>query len=120
MDMAHAVHSSYSKLHDPAYAPELGLGPVLKSHGQKNYATDVFSEARIIDASQRAGINLQKLILRSDLPCGSTVGPAGSAGLSINTADIGNPLLGMHSSRETISMSDHHEMIKLLRECWKI
>jgi len=118
-DMAHAVHPNYSDRHDPGYSPLMGGGPVLKSHGQKHYATDVFSESRILKAAEKAGVQMQKLIFRSDLPCGFTVGPISSAGLSIAAVDIGNPVWAMHSSRETASMSDHKSMIKLLRECWK-
>jgi len=117
-DMAHGVHPNYSDRHDKSYSPEMGSGPVLKSHGQKHYATEVFSEARILEAAGRVGITMQKMINRSDLPCGSTVGPLSSAGLSMSTVDVGNPLWGMHSSRETASMSDHLDMIKLLRECF--
>jgi aspartyl aminopeptidase len=118
-DMAHAVHPNYKDRHDASYSPEMGKGPVLKSHGQKHYATDVFSESRIRNAALSAGIRLQKLIFRSDTPCGSTVGPISEAGLSIETVDIGNPLWSMHSCRETASLSDHEDMIKLLKECWK-
>ncbi|RKX78829.1 MAG: hypothetical protein DRP70_01720 [Spirochaetes bacterium] len=90
-----------------------------EEHGQKHYAADVFSEPRVLKAAKRAGVQMQKLIFRSDLPCGFTVGPISSAGLSISAVDIGNPLWAMHSSRETASISDHNCMIKLLRECWK-
>jgi len=118
-DMAHAVHPNFSDRHDPSYSPLMGSGPVLKSHGQKHYATDVYSESRVLEAAERAGVQMQKLIFRSDLPCGFTVGPISSAGLSISAVDIGNPLWAMHSSRETASISDHNSMIKLLVECWK-
>ena len=118
--MAHAVHPNYADRHDASYAPIMGGGPVVKSHGQKHYATDAFSESEILNAAEQAGVKIQKFISRSDLPCGSTLGPMSAAGLSISTVDIGNPLWGMHSSRETASMSDHFQMIKLLRECWRL
>jgi aspartyl aminopeptidase len=119
-DMAHAVHPNYPDKHDPAYAPTMGGGPVLKSHGQKHYATDVYSEGRLALIAEKAGIPLQKLIFRSDLPSGYSLGPLASSAVSISTVDIGSPLWGMHSARETASVSDHQDMVELLRECWKI
>lgn len=119
-DMAHAVHPNYSDFHDPSYAPLMGGGPVIKSHSQKHYATDVHSETRLMSAAEIAGIQMQKLIFRSDLACGYSLGPLASSSASINAVDIGNPLWGMHSARETASMSDHMNMIKLLVECWNI
>ncbi len=51
---------------------------------------------------------------RSDLPCGSTIGPVASALLGIPTVDIGNPMWGMHSIRETSGVKDHQNLIKVL------
>ncbi len=119
-DMAHAIHPNYSDKHDPAYAPTMGGGPVLKSHGQKHYATDVYSEGRLAAIAEKAEISLQKLIFRSDLACGYSLGPLASSAVSVSTVDIGSPLWAMHSARETASISDHRDMVELLRECWKI
>lgn len=119
-DMAHAIHPNYSDFHDPSYAPLMGGGPVLKSHSQKHYATDVHSETRLMTTAEKAGIPMQKLIFRSDLACGYSLGPLASSSTSINAVDIGNPIWAMHSARETSSISDHFKMIKLLTECWNI
>jgi aspartyl aminopeptidase len=117
-DMAHAVHPNYADKHDSGYSPRMGGGPVLKSHGQKHYATDAQSEAGMSVIAARSGITMQKLIFRSDLACGFSLGPLASAGSSIPAVDIGSPLWGMHSSRETASLSDHRDMIRLLQELW--
>jgi aspartyl aminopeptidase len=52
------------------------------------------------------GIPLQDFAMRADLACGSTVGPIVSGQLAMDTADCGAPMLGMHSSRETMALSD--------------
>ncbi len=117
-DMAHAVHPNFSEKHDEAYAPTMGGGPVIKSHGLQHYATDSVSEAKVRIAAQKTGIKLQKFIIRSDIPCGFSLGPAVAAATGIHTVDIGNPLWAMHSERETASLSDHEAMISLLRELW--
>lgn len=118
-DMAHSVHPNFQTKHDKAYPAVMGEGPVLKSHGLRHYATDVETEAALAVYARNADLRLQKLIVRSDVPCGYSLGPLASAAASIPTVDVGNPLWGMHSSRETASLSDHEGMIRLMREHWK-
>ncbi|MEO8749673.1 MAG: M18 family aminopeptidase, partial [Allobranchiibius sp.] len=45
-------------------------------------------------------------VVRSDLPCGSTVGPVTAAGLGVSTVDFGAPMLSMHSVRELVGADD--------------
>ena len=118
-DMAHALHPNHASKHDKGYAVTMGGGPVLKSHGQKHYATDAHSEALLRNLAGNSGIPVQKFIFRSDLPCGSSLGPLASTWASIRTVDVGNPLWAMHSSREVASISDHAGMTDLIRELWK-
>ena len=44
--------------------------------------------------------------MRSDMACGSTIGPITSTVLGVNTVDVGAPQLGMHSIRETTGWKD--------------
>jgi aspartyl aminopeptidase len=44
--------------------------------------------------------------MRSDLACGSTIGPITAAELGMACVDVGNPMLGMHSARETCGAHD--------------
>ena len=114
IDMAHAVHPNRPEKHEPNHAPILGGGIVLKTNSQMRYASDVESSARLRLLCERAGVALQTFVMRNDMPCGSTVGPAVSASLGIPTVDIGEPMLSMHSAREMTAKKDHQGMIALV------
>ena len=55
---------------------------------------------------QDAGVPYQKFVNRTDLACGSTIGPLSAARLGVRTVDVGNPMLAMHSIRETAGAED--------------
>jgi aspartyl aminopeptidase len=113
-DMAHAVHPNYADRHEPEHAPVLGRGPVVKRNANQSYATDGASAARLAQLGRRAEITLQEYVVRSDLPCGSTIGPITAAELGLATVDIGSPLLSMHSVREMAACADVNTLARLL------
>ncbi|WP_407447621.1 M18 family aminopeptidase [Fibrobacter sp.] len=114
IDMAHACHPNFVAKHEPNHAPVLGGGIVLKVNAQKRYASDVFSNAQFKLICEQNNIQYQTFVMRNDMPCGSTVGPAVSASLGIPTVDIGEPMLSMHSIREMTAKKDHQGMIALV------
>ena len=114
IDMAHAEHPNFVQKHDLNHAPILGGGVVLKINSQKRYASDVFSNAQFKLICKQHNIPYQTFVMRNDMPCGSTVGPAISASLGIPTVDIGEPMLSMHSIREMTAVVDHENMTKLV------
>ena len=114
IDMAHAEHPNFVQRHEPNHAPVLGGGVVLKMNSQKRYASDVFSNARFKLLCEQNNVPCQTFVMRNDMPCGSTVGPAISASLGIPTVDIGEPMLSMHSIREMTAVKDHESMIRLV------
>ena len=114
IDMAHACHPNFVQKHEGNHAPVLGGGVVLKMNSQKRYASDVFSNARFKLLCEQSNIPYQTFVMRNDMPCGSTVGPAISASLGIQTVDIGEPMLSMHSIREMTAVKDHENMTKLV------
>lgn len=119
IDMAHAEHPNFVQKHEPNHAPVLGGGVVLKVNSQKRYASDVFSNARFKLICEQSKIPYQTFVMRNDMPCGSTVGPAISASLGIPTVDIGEPMLSMHSIREMTAAADHEKMTSLVSAFWK-
>ncbi len=111
-DMAHAVHSNFASKHG-GNRPLLNNGVVIKFNSNQRYATDGISMAKISNLCQKNNIPFQVFYNRTDLPCGSTIGPISSSNLTFNTIDIGNPMLSMHSTRESCGSDDHPQIIKL-------
>jgi len=118
-DMAHAVHPNFADKHDSAYQPQLNHGPVIKMNSSQRYATTSESSARFESLCEIAGVPCQKVVGRSDLVSGMTIGPITGSKLGIPTVDIGNPMWAMHSIRETMGTHDHDFIIKALFEFFK-
>lgn len=113
-DMAHAIHPNYADVHEPEHRPVLGGGPVVKINVNQSYATDGEGWARFEGWAREADVATQRYVVRSDLGCGSTIGPITAAELGIRTADVGNPMLSMHSCREMAAVADVPKMISVL------
>jgi aspartyl aminopeptidase len=54
------------------------------------------------------------IYLRSDLGCGSTIGPITATRLGVETIDVGVPTLAMHSIRELSGVSDAYGLYRIL------
>ncbi len=115
-DMAHAVHPNYADMHEGRHMPLINQGPVIKSNAGQRYATDGVSSARFETLCREAGVNVQKFVVRSDLGCGSTIGPITAANLGIRTVDVGNPMIAMHSIREMAGSRDHGDLIEVFKK----
>lgn len=105
-DMAHATHPNYADRHEPAHHIAMNGGPVLKVNTNLRYATDAVGAAHFAAACRQAGVPMQEFVVRSDLPCGSTVGPMTAALSGATTVDFGAPTLSMHSIRELVGAAD--------------
>ncbi len=114
VDGAHAMHPSYSDMHDSAYAPVLNGGPVLKHDAGMSYASTASSAGRFTGHCRRAGVPFQRFIIRSDKKSGSTIGPVSSSVTGIAAVDTGIPMLAMHSIRETAGSRDQEMMLRAL------
>lgn len=115
-DMAHGIHPNYPDQHEPNHAPHVNRGMVIKSNSNQSYATDGASAAQFELFCQEAGFSPQKFVVRSDLPCGSTIGPITAAELGIATVDVGAPMLSMHSCREMCGTLDVHLAIEAFKQ----
>jgi aspartyl aminopeptidase len=114
-DMAHGIHPNYPDQHEPQHAPQVNRGLVIKSNANQSYATDGTTAAEIELCCEEAGFTPQRFVVRSDLPCGSTIGPITAAELGVPTVDVGAPMLSMHSCREMSGTLDVHLAIETFK-----
>jgi len=114
-DGAHATHPNYIERHEPSHRILVNRGPVVKSNANVRYATDAPAAATVALAAEVAGVPLQPFVVRSDMACGSTIGPLTAARLGIPTADVGVAQLSMHSARELCGAHDPERFTRLLR-----
>lgn len=119
-DLAHAVNPSHPELHEPLARPYLNRGMVLKRAANKSYSTDGVSGAVFKAVCQRAGVPYQEFVNPSDRPGGTTIGPMLSAVLGIPVADIGAPVISMHSIRELGGMKDAGDSLKLFKAFFEV
>lgn len=114
-DMAHAYHPNFPAAFEPCHHVLVNNGPVIKTNANQRYSTNADSAARIMQLCERAGVPFQQYAHRTDLGCGSTIGPIVASSLGIASADIGSPMWAMHSLRESAGVQDHGYMTSLLK-----
>ncbi|MFT5698090.1 MAG: aspartyl aminopeptidase [Desulforhopalus sp.] len=114
VDNAHATHPNASDTMDPAHNIELNKGVVIKCNANQRYTTNSLSSSIYKAICSAAGVETQEFVMRSDMPCGSTIGPLTAARLGVLAIDIGAPTLGMHSIRELTGSMDPEMLYKSL------
>ena len=115
-DNAHALHPNYADKADPVNHPVINGGIVIKYNANQKYCTDAVSAAMLRGICERAGVNCQIFVNRSDIPGGSTLGNISNTQVPMNTVDIGLPQLAMHSPYETAGVKDTWSLIKAAEE----
>jgi len=110
-DMAHAYNPNFPSAYEPAHKVRVNGGPVIKTNVNQRYATNAETAARFIGFCETAGVPYQQYAHRSDLGCGSTIGPIVASQLGIATVDVGSAMWAMHSARESAGADDHAYMI---------
>ncbi|MGB0449953.1 MAG: M18 family aminopeptidase [Porticoccaceae bacterium] len=113
-DNAHAVHPNYASKHDKGHSPLLNGGPVIKVNVKQRYATNGITASLFKQICAAVEVPVQTFVSRSDLGCGSTIGPMTSAKLGVPTLDVGIPQLAMHSCREVTGSADPQRLTAVL------
>ena len=114
-DVAHAVHPNHPELYDAACRSYLNGGVTLKMNFSQGYPTDAEALAVVEELCRRENIPLQRYMNRADLRGGSTIGAVASPLLSMPAADVGVPILAMHSCRELMGSRDEEALCRLAR-----
>jgi aspartyl aminopeptidase len=113
-DNAHAIHPNYPDRHDAEHGPILNRGPVIKTNANQRYATNSETSAVFRQLCEQHDVPVQDFVVRTDMACGSTIGPITASTLGIRTLDIGVPTFGMHSIREMAGSRDAAMLCRVL------
>ena len=105
-DNSHGIHPNYADKHDQNHGPLLNNGPVIKINHNQRYATNSVTSAIYRQLCDEYDIPLQVFVSRTDLACGSTIGPLTASEVGVQTLDIGIPQFAMHSVRELCGVHD--------------
>lgn len=113
MDGAHAVHPNQSEKYDPSNPVYLNDGVVIKKAAGQSYATDAVAAGIIKEICGKNNIAYKEFVNKSDSVGGSTLGAIASTRMPMRMADVGVPMLAMHSAMETMGVKDLEALIKL-------
>lgn len=114
-DNAHGIHPNYADRHDASHGPLLNNGPVIKTNANQRYASNSETSARFRQICQQADVPVQDFVVRTDMACGSTIGPLTAAQIGVKTIDIGVPTFAMHSIRELAGSQDAWHLYRALK-----
>lgn len=107
MDVAHGNHPNYEEKSDPQCKAYLGEGfSIKRSVGQK-YGTTAETAAVLKQLCEEEKIPYTIAINKTGIAGGSTLGPIVSSHLPFPCADIGMPVLAMHSATELGGAADY-------------
>ncbi|MBV1930903.1 MAG: M18 family aminopeptidase [Porticoccaceae bacterium] len=117
-DNAHGVHPNYASKHDGNHVPVLNRGPVLKINANQRYATTSVTAALFRQWCELQAVPLQSFVTRTDLGCGSTIGPITATQIGVPTLDVGVPTFAMHSIRELAGSQDGYDLSRVMTACF--
>lgn len=113
-DNAHAIHPNYPTKHDLNHAPYINKGSVVKVNANQRYASNSKTISKFMNVASELNEPIQHFVTKSDISCGSTIGPITATRLGIETLDVGLPTFAMHSIRELCGSDDAHSFYKII------
>ncbi len=113
-DNAHGIHPNYPDKHDDNHGPLLNGGPVIKINANQRYATNSETAGFFRMLAQQVDVPVQSFVVRTDMACGSTIGPISAGETGIRTLDVGVPTFAMHSIRELAGTDDGWNLCRIL------
>ena len=113
-DNAHGIHPNYTDRHDANHGPILNKGPVIKVNANQRYATNSETEGYFSLLCEENKVPCQKFVSRTDMACGTTIGPITAKEIGVRTQDVGVPTFAMHSIRELAGTEDPFHLYRAL------
>ncbi len=105
-DNAHGIHPNFADRHDGNHGPLLNAGPVIKINANQRYASNSETSGYFANLCKDQNVPCQTFVTRSDMACGSTIGPITATEVGVPTLDVGVPQFAMHSIRELAGARD--------------
>ena len=118
-DVAHALHPNYTEKYDSAQTALLNRGVALKMNYEQRYATQCADIGTVISLAERSHAPYQLFMNKPDVRGGSTLGSFPASAFSMPAADIGVPILAMHSSTELMGIQDQDAINTLVTEFFR-
>lgn len=112
-DNAHGIHPNFADRHDSNHGPLLNAGPVIKINANQRYASNSETSGYFANLCKTADVPCQTFVTRSDMACGSTIGPITATEIGVPTLDIGVPQFAMHSIRELCGARDPENLARV-------
>ncbi len=113
-DNAHGIHPNFADRHDDNHGPLLNGGPVIKLNANQRYATNSETSGLFRLLAEQESVPVQSFVARTDMGCGSTIGPITAGATGIRTLDVGVPTFAMHSIRELAGAADAFYLYRVL------
>ncbi|MDE6433631.1 MAG: M18 family aminopeptidase [Lachnospiraceae bacterium] len=114
VDVAHAHHPNYEEKSDATNKAYLGQGFCIKRSVGQKYGTTSESAAVLKDICEKNNIPYTVAVNKTGIPGGSTLGPIVTSHLPMPCADIGIPILSMHSICELGAVKDYDSLKKMM------
>jgi aspartyl aminopeptidase len=114
-DNAHAIHPNFADKHDANHGPLINQGPVIKVNANQRYASNCETGAIFKVLAENANVPTQSFVVRTDMGCGSTIGPIAATEIGVKTLDVGIPTFAMHSIRELCGNKDSWYLYSVLQ-----
>ena len=115
-DNAHGIHPNFADKHDANHGPIINQGPVIKVNANQRYASTCETAAVFKVLAETAQVPVQSFVVRTDMGCGSTIGPIAAAEIGVKTLDVGVPTFAMHSIRELCGDKDAWYLFSVLQK----
>ena len=120
VDVAHANHPNYEEKSDVNNKAYLGKGFSLKRSVGQKYGTTAESGAVVKTICKEKDIPYTIAINKTGIPGGSTLGPIVTSHVPFPCADIGMPILAMHSAMELGAVADYEALSRFVKAFYTI